>query len=126
MTEEEKEAIKNRILAGRDESTHEKLSSATREANYKTWSSYTPEEHEKRVKAQSEGHLRRPKEDRIRTASNGGHALHAKDPDAARRRIKNWWNSLTPEDRKDYIARRAEKIREGKRKKKDLAEQNRE
>ena len=28
--------------------------------------------------------------------------------------IKNWWANMTPEYRKEYLARRAEKIREGK------------
>lgn len=118
MTEEEKEAIRERIRSGQTEETIARLAATTAENSRNAWAKYTPEQRAERVQHVSDGHLRRPKEDRIKTASAGGLALAAKDPGAASRRVRTWWAQLTPEERESYLAKRTVAIREGHAKKK--------
>lgn len=97
-----------------------------KERNRKLWESMTPEQRrelgKKVAQARAKNHTA---EELSEIASrNARKALEA--PDARIRlsnQVRNWWASLSPEARRDYIARRAKRIADARRAKK-LAKQH--
>jgi hypothetical protein len=55
MTEEEKEAIRERIREGQGDETINRISKASTESNKRTWANYTPEERAERGRRIAEG-----------------------------------------------------------------------
>jgi hypothetical protein len=82
----------------------EERSQRSAERNRKAWAD--PVSRARRVESMSAGHQRRAPEQRAAQAAHGGRALNEKYPGAASRRVKDWWASLSAEQRAAEVARR--------------------
>jgi hypothetical protein len=74
MTEEEKEAIRERIRGGQTKETIARLAATTADNSRNAWAKYTPEQRAERVRRMTEGQQRQSPETRSRNAAHGGRA----------------------------------------------------
>ena len=96
----------------------EKKSQILTTTNLKAWANRTDEQRSAIGKKIAATRLKNHTPEQLsEIAKRNGCAIMAKHPDIgqiAKNRMQNWWANMTPEYRKEYLARRAEKIREGK------------
>jgi hypothetical protein len=107
-------AIQEANARGWEKIPPEERSRRATEQNERTWNAYTEEERAERGRGISKGHMSRPAAERSESARAGGFSSHKKDPEAARKRIKEWWDSLTPEQRSEEGRKRAETRRKNR------------
>jgi hypothetical protein len=94
-----------------------------RERNKRMWDSMTAKERSELGKKVAAARTRNhTKEELSEIASRRARKVFERNPDKERARssnqVRNWWASLTPEDRASYLARRTEALRKAKASKK--------
>lgn len=96
MTEAEKEAIRQRIRAGRTADSYVKMGEAATRGNLAAWSGYTAEQRAARGQGISDG----------LQSSDALKAHHARRAPQVGAHFRQWWASLSADERADFIARR--------------------
>jgi predicted GIY-YIG superfamily endonuclease len=96
MTDEEKAQIRQRICASQTSESRAKMSEASVKWNAEKWSNLTPEEWYERGRKISQG-IRKSGKLKAANAARG---------EEVSTQMKSWWESLSPEARRDFVAKR--------------------